>query len=247
MADATNFSTRIDDADKRSLSKILHTPFDHDQVIRNVSDQGFIRAHILTELTLSIVNTGAATDDDLKNEVLSAFAVARSDFFNSTIKTDVMDNQVLLGILFNVDHTTTSPDTDKGDVQIELGIGHRTGDAPSSVAAKSTLSKSIVKFLSEIIVEAAGIKTEPYSEPVFEPLASPIVVGKNDSVKEYWSIFGKIQRVTGKESRAKLAHTVVTTYTLKVNAWAILADVNLVNSINARAPRELLQALGLSN
>jgi hypothetical protein len=183
--------------------------------------------YALTEGTVSIANTGAATDTILFKSSTSLFSFARNAAFNATIDNLDKKEQVLAGLMFLVDHTTTSPDTDVGSIEFELLFQHRSGAAPSYEQAG--YARKRYKFESHVAVEAAGIGTLPYAGPYILDLQSPLIIGSSSSVVEYFGCTCILWRTTT-DRPTLTAHTVVTTYTIKVSAYAIIVDPEVIKS-----------------
>jgi hypothetical protein len=210
--------------DQATLQKRLNSLLHSDIAVHRFKG-GYVRFHELTEGTISIANTGAATDTILFKETSSLFTVARSALFNSTIQNLEKQSQVLAGMIFMVDHTTTSPDTDAGSIEFDLLFQHRSGGAPTYDQNGYAVRR--FKLESHVVVEAAGIGTLPYAGPFILDFQSPLVIQKNQSSVEYIGCTCILYRTTA-DRPAFTAHTVVTTYTIKVAGYAIVVDPEVI-------------------
>jgi hypothetical protein len=84
-----------------------------------------------------------------------------------------------------------------------------------------------LKLESHVIVEAAGIGNMPYAGPFVLSLSSPLIMSRNQSVTEYLGCSVILWRTTT-DRPTFTAHTAVTTYTIKVAAYAVLADLEVL-------------------
>lgn len=227
MADATNFIVlcRDDNTKKYEVSSLFASDIKVHQY-----KNGNLRFHQLTEGTISAANTGAATDTVIIKDDTSLASFKRSELFNSTIQNENKESQALIGFVFRADHTVTSPDTDKGSLHIELKFRHRTGGAPT-YDSKGYDGVSY-RLESYVVVEAASIATLPYAGPFAIPFAQPIICKRIESTLEYLGCTTIIHRTTA-DRPTFTAHTVVTTYTLKVNLHAVLVDMEILQAYNS--------------
>ena len=186
---------------------------------------GFVRFHALTEGTISCANTGAATDTICFKNTSALFSVARNALFNATIQNLEKNIQVFAGIVFSVDHTTTSPNDDTGSIVFDLLFQHRSGGAPTYEQAG--YARRRYKLESHVIVEAAGIGTMPYAGPFILDFHAPVVISKNQSMVEYIGASCLLWRSTA-DYPVFTAHTAVTTYTIKVAGYAIIVDPEVI-------------------
>jgi hypothetical protein len=224
MVDATNFKVvAVDDATRRRLFNYLGTL--DDKVHRTTL--GKIAFIPLTEGTIAIVNTGAATDKLLTVDDSSLLSFVRNALFSATYDTDKQDRLVLVGFVISVDHTVTSPNTDVGHTKFELSFRYRKGTVPT-VPVKS---HAIVQYLleSKEISEAAAIETVKYAGPFKLLLAKPDVLVKSDDSTSYLGAQTELWRNTTEFA----AHTAVTTYTLKVYAHAVVVDEALFKKLGS--------------
>jgi hypothetical protein len=224
MVDATNFKVLCRDLD--SLKSLVKSLFSADIVVHDFPG-GKVRFHVLTEGTISIANTGAGTDTILYKDTASLFSVARSALFNATIQNENKDDQALLGFIVLVDHTTTSPNTDVGSIEFMIKFRHRSGGSPTY--AQAGYGKKELKLESHVVVEAAAIGTLSYCGPFAVDLANPIHVKRNESTLEYLGASCELWRSTT-DRPTFTAHTVVTTYTIKVAAYAVLCDLEVLKN-----------------
>lgn len=223
MADSTSF--KVDSDNPRTLQKLLGVSLPENSVVWDY--HGYkIRAHLLTEGTISIVNTGAAVDTILIVNDDSLFTVARNALFSSTLQNENMEEQDIIGLMFSVDHTTTSPNTDAAPIAFDISLGHKSG-AVRTYSAKETTSLKY-KFSSYLVVEGAGIATLQYFGPLIFDFHKPLRIKRNEQTVEYFSATTTLWIRSSTDRNAYTAHTVVTTYTIKVNAYVILADPGLV-------------------
>jgi hypothetical protein len=211
--------------DQRTRERLIGLALPENSVVWNFKGHK-IRAHLLTEGTLTVVNTGNATDTILTVKNDSLFTVSRNALFNATLQNESKEAQSLIGLLFSVDHTVTSPDTDKGPIAFDIIIGHKSG------ATKTYSNKAItdVRYMldSFVVVEGAAILDLPYFGPLIYSFHEPIEIKRNEDTIEYFSGVCMLWRRTSTDRYAFTAHTAVTTYTIKVNGYAIVADVELV-------------------
>jgi len=242
MADASNFISRVDPRDDFTKRRVLKRA-PKNGLVKFQHGPGNVYFHELTEKSHQPANTGAATDTLLGVEYLTAFSIARSAFFNSTLETQEKADLAMIGVVFQLDHTTTSPDTDAGVTEQEVSISNAQGNAPSSIDANN-ISTCKYKFLSKRIVEGAAIMTQHYSEKVVHYFAEPSVFKRSDPIKEIISTEMILNKVTDAEDRELAAHTAITTYTIKMTAHAILVDTELLSAF--RSLTELLEHLALT-
>jgi hypothetical protein len=224
MADASNFLVLCRDAPTKQ--KQINVGLEHGSVVHPFRN-GKIRFKLLTEATISIANTGATTDTVLIKDTTSLFSFERSTLFNSTIQNESKEEEILAGIAFMVDHTTTSPDTDAGHLRFQLKMRRESGTAPT-YSAKSLTTRDF-EFDSFKVVEAAGSETLPYAGPLLYDFHNPKIVKRSDTETEYIGCTCILWRNTA-EFPTFTAHTVVTTYTIKVYGWAVLVDLSIMKS-----------------
>ena len=222
MVDATAFKTMC--RDEHSKKSLISSIFSSDIVVHDFPG-GKIRLHALTEGTISIVNTGAVTDTILIKDTSNLFSVARSAFFNSTLQNEMKDTQALLGFLVNVDHTITSPNTNTGSIEFTLKFRHRSGGVPTY--AQASYGMKTIKLQSHVVVESAAIATLSYEGPFIIDLANPLIVKRNESTIEYLGVLTELYRATT-DRPDFTAHTVATTYTIKVAGYAVIADPEVI-------------------
>lgn len=222
MVDATSFVSIA--RDQKSIEAKLGSLLDSDIVVHSFKG-GMVRFHALTEGTISAVNTGAVTDTIIVADDSALFSVARSALFNATIQNEAKAAQMLVGFVVLVDHTVTSPNTDTGNIQIRILFRHRSGGAPTY--AQAGYGRKEIRVDSFAVVEAAAIATVPYAGPFIVALNYPIMVKRNESVLEYLSSFTIVNRSTTDYPTFD-AHTVATTYTIKVAGYAVLVDLEVI-------------------
>jgi hypothetical protein len=210
--------------DKYTREKLLNLLFASDIVVHDFKG-GKIRFYAMTEGTVSVANTGAATDTVCVKDSASLFSFVRSALFNSTLQNENKESQALVGFALLVDHTKTSPDTDDGSIEFIMDYRHRTGGAPTY--AKAGYGRLDIQLESHSVVEAAGLGDLPYAGPFILALSSPIIVLRNQSITEYISCFTTLWRTTT-DRPTFTAHTVITTYTLKVAGYAVLVDLEVL-------------------
>lgn len=186
---------------------------------------GKVRFKALTEGTISLQNTGATTDTVIGADDASLFSFARSTLFNATVQNENKEEQALVGYIVMVDHTKTSPDTDSGNTRIHINFRVRSGGSPTY--AQAGYGKKEIILDSFKVVEAAAQLTMPYAGPFLIPLHFPIICKRNESVLEYLASSTTIYRTTANYPTFN-AHTVVTTYTIKVAAYAVLVDTEVL-------------------
>lgn len=190
---------------------------------------GNLRLHKLVEQSLAVTNSGNATDDTHKSVISNAVYFVHSDVFNSTLKNLDQKVEVLAGYIVDVDHTTTSPDTDNGVIKIELRFYPKTGTAPTYAPSEPTADA--LKLLSFPIVETTNLAAIEYAGPYFVPLMAPVILDKESNQSEYLGISPTVQKVTSLESDVKVANTVITVYTFKIQAYAVMVDAQCVNGL----------------
>jgi hypothetical protein len=222
MADKSNLIVDCDDP--RTRQKLLASGLPENGVVWDFLGYK-IRAALQTEATLTVVNTGAATDTQLIVKSDSMFSFARNTLFSSTLQNENKDKQAIIGLMFSVDHTVTSPDTDAGLVNIDLLLSHKSGATRTYSAKETTWCR--YSLYSAPIVESAGIETLPYFGPLIYDLHKPIIIARNEDMVEYISGVCLLYKCTAADRMTRVAHTVVTTYTIKVNAYVIVCDVEL--------------------
>jgi hypothetical protein len=211
--------------DESTLQKRLNSLLASDIKVHRFKG-GFVRFHALTEGTISIANTGAATDTVLIKNSASLATVARSALFNSTIQNLDKTSQILAGYIVLVDHTTTSPDTDAGSIFFDLLFQVRSGGAPTYEQAGYARKRLYME--SHQVVESAGIATLPYAGPFVLDLHAPVIIQKNQSTVEYLGVTCILWK-SAADYPAFTAHTVVTTYTIKVLPYAIIVDPEVIS------------------
>lgn len=219
MTDATAFIVRP--LDQSTKNKLFHGLVENGKVITRFG-KGFIRLHGLTEGTISIANTGAATDTLLLKTDAALCSYLRSALFNATINNLDKTTQAIIGYLVMVDHTTTSPNTDAGTILARMRFFMKSGTSPTYSSKSPCMD--MIELTSEQVVNAAAIAEEAYAGPFLIRLRNPIIAGRDDGVTEYLGVNTEVQRMTSIISSIIAAHTAVTTYTFKVTAWVILAD-----------------------
>lgn len=182
--------------------------------------------HALTEGTISIANTGAATDTYMVVEDATLFSFSANDVFNTTLKNQGLEKLVLMGFICAFDHTTTSPDTDDDTLDIDIGFFFNKGKDPSYNQKIFNSYQAWLELTSKIIVEAAGIETVPYCGWFIVPLAKPVLV-KGDDQEDI--VLGTVSEVRQADDGA---YTAVTTITIKCAAYAVYVDASLVEENN---------------
>lgn len=225
MTDSTKF--RVLPVDYTMQHRMITGAIENGRVVRKLKD-GSIRFHALTEGTITPVNTGAATDTLITVSSTSLFSFQKSALFNATLQNSDKEQQILIGILFCLDHTTTSPDTDAGTTKFWIGLFHRVGTAPSYSA--SMLGIDWFSFTSELIV-SGEVAAVPYSPYFIYPFSEPIICNRGDQETIYIGQVTMLARCT-MASNVLVAHTAVTTYTLKMTAYAVLFDPELASKFN---------------
>lgn len=195
--------------------------------------------HALTEGTIALVNTGAATDSYLIAEDATLASFSSADIFNATIETDHLEKLVLMGFIFAIDASTISPDTDAQTLDIDLGFMFKAGEAPSYAANVVNSFQSMFEFTLDVIVEAAAVKSVPYCGWFPIPLASPKIVSKTDPNKYYLG--------SGSEGKQtdEGAFTAITTVTLKVKAYAVLVSPKMAAAENWATVKDFWQRFHL--
>lgn len=222
MVDATSFICMA--RQPSELDQKLGILLDTDIVVHSFKG-GKVRFHALSEGTISCVNTGAVTDTIAVVDDASLFSVARSALFSATIQNEGKEEQLLIGFIVLIDHTITSPNTDTGNIHIRCLFRHRSGGAPTY--AQAGYGRREIRVESFAVVEAAAIATVPYAGPFLIPLSYPVLVKRNESILEYLGAFTVINRSTTDYPTFD-AHTVATTYTVKVAGYAVLVDVEVI-------------------
>ena len=217
MADATSFL--VVEFDEQTKNKRVDALFPHG-VVTLPWRQGNLGLHALTEGTITIANTGQATDTFVGFDTNPLFSFQENAVFNDALGNRNKPKQYLLGYLFTFDHTTTSPDTDAGTTEIEILIRRGFGTAPTYSEKANAAVR--IKLQSRVTVSVAAKITEPYCGPFVFPLRKAIALKKGGNITEYVCAAGMLNRASD------AAHTAVTTYTLKVTGWAIVADLGVI-------------------
>lgn len=227
MADSDNHIVLV--RDELTKKKLLASGFPSDIVVHDFLD-GKLRMYALTEGTIAIVNTGAATDTIVIKDAASLFSFQHNAAFNATIQNESKNKQAFIGVVFSVDLTKTSPDTDAGSTKITLEMRHRSGGAPTY--SQYGYQKQKYELESYVVVEAAGIATLPYCGPFIYDFHDPVILERNKSVLEYIGATVMMHRTTT-DRPTLTAHTAVTTYTLKVYAHAVLCDIAILKKFSS--------------
>lgn len=187
-------------------------------------------ALLLTEGSIVIANTGAATNTILINESASLFSKAHNAMFSATLQNEVKEAQAFLGLIFNIDYSTIDPvdDTAIGLKRLAIDLGRKSG-AVRTYSEKSITESQHYEFVGRDVVEASPVKPLPYCGSFLFDFYKPVIVKRTSSIVEYISYHGVLYASTEAAPLTPVAHTTVTTYTFPMNAYAILADVELVD------------------